>query len=228
MPEVILKAKIREKKGKSAAKASRHSGFIPAVVYAPGKEAQALELSRHDFLRFIHQHHVESTLVNLKISSADSRAVIVKEVQYHPVKEDIIHIDFQQISLTAKIKVSVGVKAKGEPLGVKQEGGTLNHIIWELEIECLPTQIPPEIEVDVSALKIGDTVCIKDLNLPEAVKAIGDPDSIVFSLEAPRKEEEPQPEAGEGEGAMPEPEVIKEKKEAPGESAKAKEKEKEE
>jgi len=228
MQEVILEAKVREKKGKSAAKAARHSGFIPAVVYAAGKESQVLELSRHDFLRFIHLHHVESTLVNLKIGGAESRTVIVKEVQYHPVKEDITHIDFQEISLTSKIKVNVGVKARGEPAGVKQEGGTLNHILWELEIECLPVQIPPEIEVDVAAMKIGDIVCIKDLTLPEGVRALGEPDSIVFSLEAPRKEEEPQAEAGEEEGAKPELEVIKEKKETDGEGAKEKEKGKEE
>ncbi len=223
MQEVILEAQIRPEQGKSKAKLLRRSGFIPAVFYAAGKDSQSLKLNRHDFLSFIHQYHLESTVINLKIKGQKSHSVLVKDVQYDPVKEDVIHIDFQEISLTSKIKVNVGIVAKGEPVGVKQEGGTLNHLLWELEVECLPTQIPKEIPVDVSQLKIGDVIHVRDLTLPADVKVINDPESLVFSLEHPIKEEEIAPAAAAAEGEEPtEPEVIKEKKEIPEEGEKGK------
>ena len=229
MEEVILEAQLRPEHGKSKAKALRRSGFIPVIVYAAGKDSQSIKLSRHDFLRFIHQHHLESTVITLKINPVrndisngvkgqKSRkvTVLVKDVQYDPVKGDIIHIDFQKVSLTSKIKVNVGIVAKGEPVGVKQDGGMLNHVLWELEVECLPTQIPKEISVDVSQLKIGDVVHVRDLSLPSEVKAVNEPDSLVFSLEPPIKEEEIAAPPAEGEEPT-EPEVIKEKKEVPEE-----------
>ncbi len=214
MEEIVLEAQIRSKHGKSEAKSLRREGFIPAVVYASGKESQSLKLNRRDFLHLIHQYHLESSVINLKIKGQRSRSVLVKDLQYDPVKEEVIHIDFQEISLTSKIKVNVRVVAKGEPVGVKQDGGTLNHLLWELEIECLPTQIPEEIPVDVSQLKIGDAIHVRDIPLPSEVKAVNDPDSLVFSVEPPIKEEELAAVSGEGEEPA-EPEVIKEKKETP-------------
>jgi len=229
MQEVVLEAHMRQEQGKSGARLLRHSGFIPAVVYASGEDTQSVKLSQHDFLRFIHQHRLESTVINLKVGGQRSRSVLVKDVQYDPVKEDVIHIDFQVISLTSKIKVNVGIVSKGEPIGAKQEGGTLNQLLWELEVECLPTQIPKEISMDVSQLNIGDAIQVSDLSLPPEVRAVNDPDSIVFSLEPPIKEEEIAPAAEVVEGEEPtEPEVIKEKKELPEEGeAKEEKKEKE-
>ncbi|MFC1658474.1 50S ribosomal protein L25 [Candidatus Omnitrophota bacterium] len=226
MQEVILEGQLREETGKAKVKSLRSQGFIPAIVYSAGKDSQAVKLSRHDFLRFIHQYHLESTVINLRIKGQKPRPVLVKDVQYDPVKEDIIHIDFQEISLTSKIKVNVGIVAKGEAIGAKQDNGALNHILWELELECLPTQIPEEIKVDVSQLKIGDVIHVRDLSLPEGVRAINDPESLVFSLEPPIKEEEIVAPAAEGEEAA-EPEVIKEKKEVPEEGKPEKEEKKE-
>jgi len=218
MQEVILEGQLRQEKGKSKSRSLRRQGFIPAVVYSAGKDSLVIKLSRHDFLRFIHQYHLESTVISLKIKGQKSRPVLVKEVQHDPVKEDIIHLDFQEISLTSKIKVNVGIVAKGEPIGAKQDNGVLNHILWELEVECLPTQIPEEIKVDVSGLKIGDVIHVRDLSLPPEVKVINDPESLVFALEHPIKEEEILAAAPAAEGEEPaEPEVIKEKKEVPEE-----------
>ena len=225
MEEVILEAQLRDKHA-TKAKALRREGFIPAVICAVGKDSQSIKVTRHNFLHFIHNHHLESTVINLKIAGAKARTVLVKDVQYDPVMENALHIDFQEISLTTEIKVKVGIVSKGESIGVKQEGGVLNQILWELEIECLPTQIPEEIPVDVSVLKIGDVIYVRDLSLPEGVKTVNDPDSIVFSVEHPAKEEEEAP-AAEGEEAQTEPDVIKEKKEIPGEAGKEKEKEEE-
>ena len=237
MEEVVLEAQMRQEKGKSRVKSLRRGGFIPACVYAANKESQSIKLNHHDFLHLIHQYHLESTVINLKINPVRNNIsngvkgqkpriahVLVKEVQHDPVMEDIIHVDFQEISLTSKIKVNVRIVPKGEPVGVKQEGGTLNHLIWELEVECLPTQIPEEIPVDVAQLKIGDSVHVRDLSLPGGVRVINDPDSLVFSLEPPIKEEEivaAVPAEGE---APAEPEVIKKKKEEVLEEGEEKEK----
>ena len=152
-----------------------------------------------------------------------SRPCLVKEIQHDPVRGEIIHVDFNQISLTKAIKVNVPVVARGESVGVKLEGGSLEHILWEIEVECLPTNIPKGIEVDVSLLKLGDSIHIKDIIIPTGIKILNDPGAIVLSIAAPMKEEAPA-EVLEGE-AEQEPEVIKEKKEVPveGEAAPAKE-----
>ena len=132
-------------------------------------------------------------MVNLKPKDdkkAKGKSCLIKEIQYDPVKGDVIHVDFNEISLTKIIKVNVPVVAKGEPVGVKQEGGSLEHILWEIEVECLPTEIPKNIEVDVSQLKIGDSVHIKDMTFPSQVKVLTAPEAIVFSVSAPVKVEE--------------------------------------
>jgi len=230
MEEILLEAESRSETGRGKVKDLRDSGFIPGVVYAEGKESLALKISHSALLHLVHQHRLEGVVINLKIKDdkkAKSRPCLIKEIQYHPVHGDIVHVDFNEISLTKAIKVNIPVEAKGEPAGVKQEGGALEHILWEIEVECLPTNIPKNIEVDVSALKIGDSIHVKDLVVPSGVKITNDPSSIVLSVAAPMKEEVPA-EAVEGEEKQ-EPEVIKEKKEVPGEGEEpeAKEKEKE-
>ena len=176
------------------------------------------------------QHRIEGVIINVKIKDDKkfkSRPCLIKEIQYDPIHGNIKHVDFNQISLTKAIKVNVPVVAKGEPVGVKQEGGALEHILWDVEVECLPTNIPKEFEVDVSQMKIGDSVHVKDLVVPEGVKILNDQTSIILSLAAPMKEEVV---AAPLEGEAPqEPEVIKEKKEVPAEEGKeeeSKEKEK--
>jgi large subunit ribosomal protein L25 len=221
MEEIILEASLREEIGKSKLKPLRKSGFIPAVVYSEGKKTTPIKIKRKSVLRVIHEHRIENVIINLKIFGDEKRIkdtnVIIKELQRDPVKDEIIHIDFNQISLTKEIKVKVPIVTKGEPIGVKVDGGSLEHIIWELEIECLPTQIPEKIEVEVSELKIGDAIHVKDLSIPKEVKILQDPEQVVVSVAAPVKEELA---VGVEEGAPEEPEVIKEKKEVPeGEEA---------
>ncbi|MEK6727966.1 MAG: 50S ribosomal protein L25 [Candidatus Omnitrophota bacterium] len=219
MDEIFLEAELREEKGRGKVKDLRDKGFIPAVIYADGRESQALKVSNSALIRLVHQQHrIEGVIINIKIKDDKkfkSRPCLIKEVQYDPVHGDIKHVDFNQISLTKAIKVNVPVVAKGEPAGVKQEGGALEHILWEVEVECLPTNIPKEFEVDVAQMKIGDSVHVKDLIVPEGVKILNDQTSIILSVAAPMKEEVV---AAPLEGEVPqEPEVIKEKKEAPAE-----------
>jgi large subunit ribosomal protein L25 len=228
MEEIILEIQPRDELGKNKVKGLRGKGFIPAVIYAEGKKSQAIKVSHRQLWQLIHQHRLESMVINLKIQDdkkQKGRSCLIKEIQYDPVKGDIIHIDFNEISLTKVIKVNVPVVAKGEPIGVKQEGGSLEHILWEIEVECLPTDIPKGIEVDVSQLKIGDAIHIKDITFPSNIKVLNAPEVIVFSVTAPIKEEVVAP-AVEGEEKQ-EPEVIKEKKEIPAEGVEEEKTEKE-
>lgn len=228
MEEIILEIQPRDELGKNKVKSLRGKGFIPAVIYAEDKKSQAIKVSHRQLWQLIHQHRLESMVINLKIQDdkkQKGRSCLIKEIQYDPVKGDIIHVDFNEISLTKVIKVNVPVVAKGEPIGVKQEGGSLEHILWEIEIECLPTDIPKGIEVDVSQLKIGDAIHIKDITFPPNIKVLNAPEAIVFSLTAPIKEEVVAP-AVEGEEKQ-EPEVIKEKKEIPAEGLEEEKTEKE-
>ncbi|KPK97152.1 MAG: hypothetical protein AMJ95_10585 [Omnitrophica WOR_2 bacterium SM23_72] len=228
MEEIFLDVESREDVGRAKVKQLRESGFVPAVVYAEGKVSIPVKVSHSALIKLIHQHRIESVLINVKIKDdrkRSARSCVIKEIQYEPVHGEILHVDFNEISLTETIKVNVPVVAKGEPIGVKQEGGSLEHILWEIEVECLPTQIPKDFQVDVSPLKIGDSIHIKDLSVPPGVKILNDPSSIVLSVAAPMKEEEV---VAPVEGVeTQEPEVIKEKKEVPapeGEEVEDKEK----
>ncbi len=224
MDEIFLDVEIREGKGRGKANDLRDEGFVPAVVYGEGKAAQPVKVSHKQLFQLLHQHRLENVVINLRFKDAKSkkdRPSLIKEIQYHPVKGDIIHVDFNEVSLTKVLKVNVPVAAKGDAAGVKQDGGVLEHILWEIEVECLPTDIPKSIEVDVSALKIGDSIHVKDLVVPANIKIVTPVDALVLSVAAPIQEEVAPVE---GEEAKQEPEVIKEKKEVPAEGAEEKDK----
>ena len=231
MEEIFLDAELREQKGRAKAKDLRETGFLPAIVYSQGKDALPIKISRGTLLELMHQHRLESIIINLKIKDdkkAKARPCLVKEIQHDPVSEDIIHVDFNEISLTKAIKVNVPIETKGEAVGVKQEGGSLEHLLWEIEVECLPTNIPKNIQVEITALKMGEAIYVKDIVLPQGIKVLNDPAAIVLHVIAPMKEEVPVEAVVEGEAKV-EPEVIKEKKEVPAEGVAApepKEKEK--
>ncbi len=221
MEEIILEAHKRTAIGSDKVRKLRKAANIPAVVYGQGKKSLSIQLRHKDFAGLLSSHRGESFVLKLKIKDGDKvldKAVLIKEIQYHPVKDSIAHVDFNEISLSKMIKVKIPVAVAGESIGVKQDGGMLEHILWELEIECLPTQIPKHIDVDVSALKIGDSVHVKDLIIPAGVKALNDPQALVLAVVMPMKEEPVAPvEGAEGE-IKAEPEVIKEKKEKPEEA----------
>jgi large subunit ribosomal protein L25 len=219
MEEIFLDIQPRQELGKSKIKTVRKEGFIPAVIYAQGKKTETIKIENREFLRLVHEHRAESVIINLRLKGeakkAKDRACLVKEIQYDPVSGEVRHVDFNQISLTKAIKVNVPVAVKGEAVGVKVDAGTLERILWELEVECLPTQIPKELEVEVSNLKIGDAIHVKEIQVPAGVKVLNDPEAIVLSVVPPVKEEVPvAPIEGEEKA---EPEVIREKKEAPAE-----------
>lgn len=219
MEEVILEAQKRQDVGSGKVHRLRKRALLPAVVYGEGKMPLSIQLAAKDFAHMIGVHKGESFVVKLRIKDgvqSEDKSVLIKQIQHDPKSDDVIHIDFHEISLTKTIRVKVPVVAIGEAVGVKRDAGMLDHIMWELEIECLPTQIPESIEVDVANLKIGDSLHVKDISLPQGVKVLHDPEAAVLAVVMPTKEEAaPAAEEAAAGETKAEPEVIKEKKEKP-------------
>lgn len=228
MEFIDLQANLREGTGKGLNKKLRREGLVPSVVYKKGEETVSLKIDRKNLFKALHTEAGENVIIKLHIDGAKKRkerTVIIKEIQRDPVRDHLLHVDFQEISLTETLKVKVPIATKGEAIGVKQDGGVLQHVLWEAEIECLPTNIPEKIELDISKLKIGESLQVKDILPPGGVKILDDPEAVVFSVEHPKKVEEVV--AAPAEGEIQEPEVIKEKKpeEAPAEEETEKPKE---
>lgn len=224
--KVVLQAAIRSGIGKGPAAAVRREGQIPAVVYKEGANAVSIQVGERDLTRALHTKAGENVLITLQFAgdSKGEGVVLIKELQRHPVSHSIVHVDFHQVSLTKKITVSVPLAFKGESIGVKQAGGVMEHVRWDIEVECLPTEIPAEIPVEISNLALGQTLHVRDIVLPEGVRCVTDPDQPVVGCVEPKAEEVPVPAE---EGAAPaEPEVLKQKKpeeEAGAEAAEGKE-----
>lgn len=213
MEKVILKAAVRTKTGKAAAKDLRSRGMVPVNVYKGGEAAQSLQVSIDDLRETLHTSAGENVIITLKISGeggSKDKTVLIKEIQREPIKDGILHVDFNEISLTETLEVDVPLAVKGEAVGVKVDGGILEHVMWELKVECLPTDIPEKIEVDVSNLKVGDALHVKDVAVPKGVKVLNDPELIVLIVKA-QKVEAPKEEGVEA--AAGEPELIRKKKE---------------
>ena len=220
MKTIELKAELRDRIGKKASKGVRHAGKIPAILYGQALKPTPLAVSQREFYRVTHTKAGGNVLIGLKIEGAKSKketTCLVKEVQRNPVTDEIYHVDFAAISLTEKIRIKVPlvIKDAQEAMGVK-EGGILDLVHHEIEVECLPTEIPERIEASVKHLKIGDAIHLKELEIPQSVTPLLEGEEVVISLHPPQKEEElaPPPEVAA------EPEVIeKGKKEKPEEAA---------
>jgi large subunit ribosomal protein L25 len=206
-----LKAETRTATGKKVAKDLRGKGLIPANVYKQGKGAVSLQVSNEDFQQILRTKAGENVIITLKVSgAAKDKTVLIKEIQREPIKDGILHIDFNEISLTEALKVDVPLVSRGEPVGVKVDGGVLEHVMRELHIECLPTEIPEKIEADVSGLKIGDAIFVKDIKVPGSIKVLNDPELIAMIVKAPKVEVPKEEVVAEG---AAEPELIRKKKE---------------
>ena len=218
----LLAAVRRTSVGTSSAKHLRARGLVPGVVYGKKTEAMAIAVDGRGLIKLLHTEAGEHALLTLRVeedgagkASAAKKAgkpwerpVLVKTVEHHPVDGHVVHIDFHAIVLTERIRVSVSVELKGEPVGVKEQDGILEHFLREVEVECLPTEIQKHIEFEVSELKIGDTIHVRDLQTPPSTTITSDPAGVVASVQA-KKEEKVEEEAP----AAEEPEVLSEKKE---------------
>ena len=198
MAKVELKVTIRDRAGKGGARKTRREGSFPAVLYGEGEDVRSLSVDSKEFYPVIRTAAGENVILDLKIEGRESGEciAIVKEIQYHPVRRDILHVDFQHISMTKKIVVRVPVETKGEAVGVKTKGGILEVIHREIEVECLPADIPDALALDVSDLDVGDSLQVKDLRVENAT-IVSDPDETVVTIVAPSVIEEAKPEVAE-------------------------------
>lgn len=216
MEQINFDVQLRKETGSARAQRVRRANLIPAIVYGGGSKPTAISADRKAYDRIHHQHAGESLIYHLNVQDGGKKIAdfpaIIKELQWHPVSDEVIHIDFNRISLDKEIEIKVKVTTKGEAIGVKRDGGTVDHLLWELDVICLPTNIPHHIEVDVTNLGVHDSVHVKDLVLPAGVRTKHDPESVVVTVAGSMKEEVA---TAEGEAA-PELEVIKEKKKEEG------------
>mgnify|MGYP003586663186 CR=1 FL=1 len=223
MKAVKVVAQPRDVKGSGSAGRLRRKGLIPAVVYGSGKEAHLIQLNAHDFEQMLRGHTGEHMVMDLEVGKDKALKVLLKEIQHDPVSHKIIHADFNEISMTKKLRVEIPVRLQGEPAGVTQQGGVLEHVLRQVEVECLPTDILEQIVVDVSGLHIGQSLTVADIHLdPAKYTVLTVKELAVAAVAAPKVEEEPTPEAA-AEGAAAEPEVITEKKPEEGEEAEGEE-----
>lgn len=211
MATVSLSANSRDSKGKGAARTLRSQGQVPAVIYGHGRDPQSLALNARDLDKLLSHIQAESTVIEVSVGGHTAKTLI-REIQRHPIKRQILHVDFQALVAGEKVTVSIPIVLTGTPEGVRLEGGVLDQTLREIEIEVDPSNIPDHIEYDVTNMVIGDSVHISDLKVPEGVEVQDDPETSVAVLAAPRAVIEETPvvaEAVEGEaGAVAEPEVI--------------------
>lgn len=216
MERVRLSAIRRRGLGKGYARNLRRQGLIPAVTYGQSKESIPLEIASKGLREVLATEAGENVIIDLSIKDDGmelTRTVILKEKQIHPLRREILHVDLYEISLAEALVVTVPIEISGESPGVKK-GGILEHGLWEVEVRCLPTQIPDRIQIDVSGLEIGDILHLKDLKRPEGVEILGDEEQVVLVIAAPRVvEEEKAEEAVVPEEGAAEPEVISRRKE---------------
>ena len=226
MAVISLSGERRTDLGKGGARKARAAGQIPGVVYGHHEDPIPVTVNAREFQLALRHHEGSNAIVNLAVGGGEYTALI-REVQYDPLSRDIIHLDFQQISLTETIELNVAVHLTGTAVGVKDGGGVLELITREVEVRCLPTAIPAALEVDVSHLGIGQSVHVRDLQAG-GVTVLTDPDVTLATVVAPTvHEEKPAEEAAAAAEAPVEPEVItKGKKEEDEAKDKPKEKEK--
>lgn len=209
MAIVILKSTRRDGVGKGVARRLREAGNVPAIYYGRGEEPVALTLQVKELETLIHGSAGSNVIVDLKVegAAAADRKAILREIQRHPVRGNILHVDLQHISLSERITVEVPIVLVGVPTGVKDGGGILEHLLREVEVECLPTDIPEKLTVDVSSLNIGESVHVSDLVIGN-VEVRTEAARTVATVVPPTVLEEVKP----AEAAQAEPELVKKEK----------------
>lgn len=206
--DTMVSAEAREETGTGAARKLRSKGWVPAIINDVDGNTRPIKVNKHDFELLLHRHSGESLLLDVKIGKEKALKTILKEVQHDPISGDVLHADFKEIVMTEKLRLTIPIELAGDPPGV-EAGGNMEHLIRDLEVECLPTDIVESIVVDVSQLNIGDTVTVGDLDIDPKLSVITSESIAVVSVAAPRVEEEKEEEEEVEEGA--EPEVIGEK-----------------
>jgi large subunit ribosomal protein L25 len=216
--EAVLEATVRDSRGKNEARRTRADGKVPAVLYGiagSGKaESTAIAVEPKALTKILHSEAGANTLISLKLAGAGDTRVLVKDYQLDPITHQILHADFYRIAMDKVLRITVPIVAKGESPGVKQQGGILEYVHRQVEVECLPGDIPESIEVNVGELMLHQGVRVRDLPVNPKVKPVSDADMMIVHVIMPKAEEVATPAAAEGVAAAApaapaEPEVIK-------------------
>lgn len=213
MAQMTVDATVRADFGSGASKRIRRSGMVPAIVYGGSKEGVAVAVDPKAIFRLLRSEAGRNTILNLSIQGGDADSVILKDWQVDPVSEAILHADFQRIAMDEKLKVTVPIAFRGEPVGVKVDGGLMDIVLRDIEVECLPGDIPERIECDVSGLHMNESLRVRDLPRSKGVEILEDADRVLVHVVSVKAEEEAVAAEGEEilEGAPAEegePEVI--------------------
>jgi large subunit ribosomal protein L25 len=216
--EAVLEATVRDSRGKNEARRTRAEGKVPAVLYGiagSGKaEATAISVEPKALTKILHSEAGANTLISLKLAGAGDTRVLVKDYQLDPITHQILHADFYRIAMDKVLQITVPITVKGEAPGVKQQGGILEYVHRQVEVECLPGDIPENIEINVGELMLHQGVRVRDLPVNPKIKIVNDADMMIVHVIMPKAEEAPAPAAeGAVAAAAPaapaEPEVIK-------------------
>ena len=213
--EAILEATIRDSRGKNEARRTRREGRVPGVLYgasgdARRVEATAIAVEPKALLKILHSESGANTLISLKLDGEGDTRVLVKEYQIDPVTRQVLHADFYRINMNRALRLTIPVIVKGEPKGVKQQGGILEFIRREIEIECLPADIPEHVEVDVSDLMLHQGIRVREIATNATWKPLSDPEMMIVHVISPKAEEVAAPaDVVAAPVATAEPEIIK-------------------
>lgn len=209
MEKILVRADKRIERGKGSARSLRREGILPAIMYKEGTSTP-IKIQSRQMTKLISTGAGEHALITIELNDDGGKKsehpVLVKDYQMDPVTEELLHVDFLEVSLEKLVIVTVPLEIVKEPAGVKM-GGILEQPLREIEIECLPTQIPDKIEVDAGFIEIGNSLHVSDIAPPEGVKITSDPAEVILTVSAPRIEEEAPAEAVEEEAE--EPELVK-------------------
>jgi large subunit ribosomal protein L25 len=197
-----LNATARTGSGKGGARKLRATGKVPAVVYGHGDKNVPLALDRHELELLLHAISVENTVISLVTDGGAGKDVLIRDVQMHPYRPEVLHVDFIQLHAGEVIRMKIPVRLSGNPAGVRDEGAVLDQVIYDLEVECLPGNIPEAFEVDVSNLGVGESIRVHDVSFPN-VRILADGELPIASVVPPTVEL-----AADAETAAAEPEVI--------------------
>src|SRR6266576_1783287 len=177
--EITVAAELRDSRGKNEARRLRVTGFAPAVLYGASQPAVAISVSPKEVNKILHSNTGHNTIFNLAIQGGENTPVMIVDWQKDPVKDNLLHVDLKRIDLTVRLVVKVPVHTVGEPEGVKIQGGLHEIVTREIEVECLPNEIPDDLTVDVSALMIGQSVRAGEVALPGSVRLVSPADAVI-------------------------------------------------
>jgi large subunit ribosomal protein L25 len=213
MAEIVVNAKGRDDRGKNAARRLRREGLVPGIVYGGKGGSIAIAVDPEALQKVLRSEAGRNTILKLDIAGAGATNAILKDLQIDPIKDSLLHADFYRIAMDVAIRVTVPINIRGEARGVKVDGGILELITREIEVECLPGDIPERIDVDVSDLGLNGALRVSDLPASAKVKILESPDQVVVHVVSVKEEEAPAPAAvaveGEAGAAPAEPEVLK-------------------